>query len=472
MKRCLAAFNGFTKGEFMKRRHFVGLLGAATAALGAGRAKPHAPKYVFLMIGDGMGVAQRQVAERYARMKYPARKGGLVMNQLPVSGLTTTTEISGKVTDSAAAGTALACGFKTVNGALGLAEDLATPLRSVAEDARDIGMKVGIVTSVPIDHATPASFYAKVPKRSMYYEIDEQLAQSNFDYFSGEPMLGRNKAKGKTPPEELAKKAGYQLVGDRAAFDALKRGEGKVLVEHDLGYAIDGKQEVSLADYTRKGIELLDGKTGFFMMVEGGKIDWSGHANDLATNIHETLAFDDAIKVVLEFCRKHPDESLLVVTADHETGGLQLNDGKPQQMVSSIDAQEFKAAHYVDKVKQWKKGGTVTVETAYDRLVKSFGLTDLTDESESHVRAAIGATLTNEVGDARSPEIQKMYGKKNAAVVSCLHELAARSGAQWTTFGHTDARVKTTAVGRWADRFGGENDNSDIGKQLRDLIVS
>ncbi|VGO14268.1 Alkaline phosphatase 4 [Pontiella desulfatans] len=455
----------------MNRRFFIGALGAATTSLCMGGGQPGKPRYVFLMIGDGMGVAQREVAERYARMKYPARKGGLAMNQLPVKALTTTSEIEGKVTDSAAAGTALACGAKTVNGALGVGADLTTPLRSVAFDAKDAGMKVGIVTSVPIDHATPAAFYAQVPKRSMYYEIGEFLVKSEFDYFAGETMLGRKKAKDKVPQDTLVKDAGYTHVRDRAGFDRLKKGAVKVLVEHDLGYAIEGKPSISLADYTRKGIELMMGDAGFFMMVEGGKIDWSGHANDLATNIHETLAFDEAVAVVLEFCKKHPAESVLVVTADHETGGLELAGNAPKKMVAALDRQEYQSAHYDTQVKQWKKGGAVAPEVAFDRLVDAFGFAPLENDARTRLKDAVAASLADDATDERSLEIQKMYGKKNAAVVSCLHELADRAGAKWTSFGHTDTRVSTTAVGRWADRFAGENDNTDIGKHLRELIT-
>lgn len=455
----------------MNRRLFLGALGATSAAFGMGRAKPRKPKYIFYMIGDGMGVAQREVAERYARMKYPSRTPQLAMNSLPVNGLTATVEVSGKVTDSAAAGTALACGVKTVNGALCLGADLKTPLRSMAFDAKDAGMKVGIVTSVPIDHATPAAFYAQVPKRGMYYEIDQFLAKSGFDYFAGETMLGRKKAKGQTPPDQLAKEAGYTLVQGRGAFDALKPGAEKVFVEKDLGYAIDGAPEISLADFTRKGIELLDGGGGFFMMVEGGKIDWSGHANDLATNIHETLAFDEAVQVALDFCGKHPEESLLIVTADHETGGLELA-GNHDNLVAAVDAQRYPSAHYVDQVGQWKKTGQVDLESAVSRLVDEFSLQDIPEAGKAHIREAVGASLAAGEKDARSPEIQKMYGKRNAAVVSCLHALAGRAGAKWTSFGHTDTRVATSAWGRWADRFGGKNDNTDLGIQLRELITS
>lgn len=457
----------------MKRRQFIGVLGAAaTLAVGVRAAKNGKPKYVFLMIGDGMGVAQVRIAERYARMKAPAKDFRLAMNRLPVKGLTTTNDASGAITDSAAAGTALACGTKTLNGVLGLAKDKETPLRSAAFEAKEAGKKIGIVTSVPIDHATPAAFYARVPARAMYYEIDEFMLQSGFDYFAGETMLGRGKAKDKVPVDRLVKNAGYRHVRDRAGFNALKKGDSKVLVEYDLGYAIDTKAELTLADYTRKGIELLDGENGFFMMVEGGKIDWSGHANDLATNIHETLAFDDAVAVVLEFCMRHPDESLLVVTADHETGGLKLSPIRSPRLVPVIDAQHYQGAHFIDQIKKWKKTGTKTVEQVYDHLVEGFGLDEVADITKSTLLQAIEATLSADSTDARSAEIQKMYGKKNAAVVAFLHEVAARTGSRWTSFTHTATPVQTTAYGRWADRFAGENDNADIGKNLRDLVAS
>ncbi|MDF7801805.1 alkaline phosphatase [Pontiellaceae bacterium B1224] len=455
----------------MNRRLFIGSLGITSCALGMGSRAPSSPKYIFLMIGDGMGVAQREIAERYVRMKYPKRAGGLVMNQLPVHGVMTTHEITGGITDSAASGTALSCGIKTVNGAVCMGEDLKTACRPVAFDAQDVGMKVGIVTSVPVDHATPACFYAQVPKRGMYYEIDEQITPTGFDYFAGETLLGRKKAKGKASPTELIEQGGYQLVQDRAGFDALKPGDSKVVVEHDLGYAIDGKQEISLADLTQKGIELLDGDQGFFMMVEGGKIDWSGHANDLPTNIHETLAFDEAVAVAKEFCERHPDDSLLIVTADHETGGLMIEQD-PAGLVTTIDAQEFRGQKYMNEVSNWKKSGSVTAEVAYNRLVNDFGLTDLSTEEAAHIQASVSQTISADAEDARAPEIQKMYGKKNAAVMSCQHALAGKAGAQWTSYKHTLVPVSVTAAGRYADRFAGDCDNTDIGKRLKELIQS
>ncbi|QBG46139.1 alkaline phosphatase [Verrucomicrobia bacterium S94] len=455
----------------MNRRFFIGAVGAASAVLGTGRVGRISPKYVFLLIGDGMGAAQREVAERYVRLKYPSRNPVLSMNRLPVRGLTSTEEITGKVTDSAASGTALACGEKTVNGAVGMGQDLKTPFRSMAYDAQTAGRRVGIVTSVPIDHATPACFYAQVPKRNMYYEITEQLPQSGFDYFAGEPLLGRGKSGDKASPDQLLEAGGYRRVTSRQDFDALKPGDEKIVVEHKMGYAIDGKQSLSLADLTRKGIELLDGESGFFMMVEGGKIDWSGHANDLPTNIHETLAFDDAVTVAVEFYEKHPAETLVVVTADHETGGLELASDAPD-LVEAIDAQEFRGQKYMDDVAEWKKSASVSVGDAYERLVDCFGLAGLSPEASGHIRKAVEQTFKNGEKDGRDPEIQKMYGKRNAAVISCQHALAERAGARWTSYQHTSALVPTTAVGNGAEQFSGRYSNADIGRRLKVLIQS
>ncbi len=451
----------------MNRRHFIGLLGAGAAGSAlAGKKTGTAPKYVFLMIGDGMGVAQRDVAERFAKLMVPGRKDGLRMNRLPVEGLTATENIKGEITDSAAAGTALACGQKTANGLLGLAEDKTTPLKSIAFDALAAGKKVGIVSDVPIDHATPAAFYAQVRGRSMFYEIDEQLPKSGFHYFAGEPMLGRNKAKGKTPPNELAENAGYTCVETRAAFDALKPGGGKVLVEHPVRYNIEGRPEIPLSDFTRKGIELLDGENGFFMMIEGGKIDWCGHANDLLSNIHETLAFDDAVGVVLDFCKKHPDDSLLVITADHECGGLMI-DKKAfnPQFRDCAQKQKFQFGYYAKEITRWKKAGGISAEDVFGRITENLGLNGLPADSRGRISSSIESFLGPDGTDSEG-----LYGRNNPVVVSCLHEVAATANTRWISFNHTSAPVKTTAIGVGAEQFGGQFDNTDIAKRLRMIL--
>lgn len=310
------------------------LICAAVLALLLLREAEPEPRYMLLFIGDGMGPAQREAAEAFAGRE-------LVMNHLPVRGSTTTFASNQTITDSAAAATAMACGQKTANGVLGQTPE-GTNLQTIAEQAAERGMRVGIVSSVSLDHATPAGFYAHVPSRDRYYEIGLQLAASGFDYFAGgglvDPLGIKAVAKGYVPTATVAvvtaiTNAGYTVVSKREDFEALVPGSGKVLAVHPrldgaaMPYAADRQEgEPTLAEFTRKGIELLDNERGFFLMVEGGKIDWASHANDSARLLPEVVAFDAAVQAGVAFAEAHPYETLLIVTADHETGGLMIGE--------------------------------------------------------------------------------------------------------------------------------------------------
>ncbi len=232
----------------------------------AGLVFAEGPKHVFLFIGDGMSLPQRMLAEK---------EGPLAMNTLPFQAPTRTSSASDYVTDSAAAATAIACGVKTRNGSVGLDPE-GKRLVSCAELAKKAGKKVGILTTVPITHATPAGFYAHRESRKMTKEIEADRLASGFDFFAGHA-------------------------------EASLKNPGP-----------------ALADLVRKALAALEGPEGFFLMAEGGLIDWAGHANDTEALIRETRAFDDAVKVALEFLEKHPDDTLVIVTGDHETGGLTL----------------------------------------------------------------------------------------------------------------------------------------------------
>ena len=257
--------------------------------LGAAPSDPHAPraKYVFLFIGDGM--AEVQVAA-----------AGPEFERFPVRGRTTTHDIFRGVTDSAAAATAMATGHKTSSGVLGMNPLGTLSYASIAESARDAGYKVGIVTTVSLDHATPAAFYAKSARRDDYYGIARQIPASRFEYFGGGSLL-------KPEAFVLIATAGYAIVDDAATFRSLAPGtppgSGKVVAVNavlagsgSMPYDIDRDSgDLSFADYVAKGIELLDGTAGFFMMAEAGKIDWACHANDAAAAIGEVRALDRAV---------------------------------------------------------------------------------------------------------------------------------------------------------------------------------
>ncbi len=293
----------------------------AGTALAAG---PESPKYIFLFIGDGMGVPQVALAAKAA--------GKNIIAGCPAVGLTSTASLDHFITDSAAAATALACGEKTDSGVVGRTPD-GKPLRSLVEEAKARGRRTGVITSVSLDHATPAGFYASVPSRRNYYDIAVQMGQSGIDFLGGGGLLQPRGSRGDRPDAwELARASGYTVVNTLDDFAALRPGGGKVIAvtpvptaEQSLPYAIDRMPgTLTLRSLTVKAIELLDNPGGFFLMVEGGMIDWACHANDAATALAETVAFQEAIEAALKFAAAHPAETLIVITADHETGGMTL----------------------------------------------------------------------------------------------------------------------------------------------------
>lgn len=279
-------------------------------------------KYVFYFIGDGMGVNQVNGTEMYRAELQNGRIGvePLLFTQFPVGTMASTFSATNSVTDSSAAGTALATGSKTYNGAIGM-DDQKNPLQTVAEKAKKAGKRVGIATSVSIDHATPAAFYAHQPSRSMYYEIATDLPKADFDFYAGSGFLKpTTTADKKEAPSifPMFEEAGYTLARGYNDFKAkAPQAKKMILIQEEgadvssLPYAIDRKEgELTLAQITESAIEFLtkEKNKGFFLMVEGGKIDWSCHANDAATTFNEVIDMDEAIKVAYEFYKKHPKE--------------------------------------------------------------------------------------------------------------------------------------------------------------------
>ncbi len=291
-------------------------------------------KYVFYFIGDGMGFDHVSIAEYY--LGYKAKMHGslpVCFSQFPVFGNAVTHSVSNLITDSAAAGTALATGTKTANGMIGVASD-STALTSIATKIHDAGYKVGISSTVGINHATPAAFYAHNPSRNDYYGIAMEMCGSDFEFFGGGGIIEYNSKSRRRSVYNLMEKAGYTIAEGLGEFEAAKGSDRIMLLQEDgkgkdcLPYAIDMKEgDMTQADIVRAAIEHLydtTGAQGFFLMSEGGKIDWAGHANDTKAAIEEVLSFSSAIEVAYNFYLEHPDETLIVVTADHETGGMTM----------------------------------------------------------------------------------------------------------------------------------------------------
>ncbi|MDR3184604.1 MAG: alkaline phosphatase [Prevotellaceae bacterium] len=374
-----------------------------------------APKYVFLFIGDGMGLAQVAATEAYLSAKEGAvGSKNLPFSNFPVIGLATTFSANHYVTCSSAAGTALSTGSKTNNDMLGMAPAGDT-LTSITYKLKRAGYKIGIATTVGVDHATPAAFYASSGKRSSYYDIALQLPASNFDFFAGGDFI-KPSGKNNDRPDihHVAAEAGYTIVRDHAAVSGVA--EKVILLQAEnkgaeLPYAIDRTDDdLTLPQITAAAIKFLDNEKGFFAMIEGGKIDWACHSNDGATSIYETIDFANAVQHAIDFYHRHPDETLIIVTADHETGGLALN-----------------------------------LEADVDGLL-------LVDEKTTPYEVDVSTYMDK---NARRQERQNRIAGQNRKI-----------GLGWTSNDHTGSPVPVYAIGAGSELFGGKYDNTDIPKRI------
>lgn len=283
-----------------------------------------APKNVILMIGDGMGLAQ----VTYARLMHNDSGSLLSMETMTSTALVMTQSANSLITDSAAAATALASGYKTNNGMINTLPD-GRKVETILEAAKNMGKSAGLVTTTTITHATPAGFGAHVMSRASEADIAPQYLDSKIDV-----LMGGGKANfipkstpgsGRSDERDLLKEAsnaGYKVAFTRD--DLLNTESGKFLGLFEMGYLTTVEPEPSLAEMTSKAIELLSANDkGFFLMVEGGQIDTMCHANDARGALKQTLDFDAAVGKALEFARNRND-TLVIVTADHETGGLSI----------------------------------------------------------------------------------------------------------------------------------------------------
>jgi len=435
-------------------------------------------KYVFYFIGDGMGPNQVLTAEMYqAALQGVNGRIPLLMTQFPYSGQAATFSASDGITDSAAAGTCLASGKKTNNGMIGQTPD-GTPAISVASMLKDEGWGIGIMSTVPVDHATPASHYAHAEKRSEYYKIGTHLIQSDFHFFGGGGFQSPLDKHNADAPNlyDVAQQAGYTLVGSYADAKANIQAGKLLLVPQSnldnpnqgagaLPYAIDQTEaDLSLAKIVDVAIEHLSKHDRFFMMAEGGKIDYSGHGNDAATNIREVMDFDRAIQLAYKFYEQHPDETLIVVTADHETGGLALGNGQGFQL-ATLQYQQCSSDVLNDRLSALHKehGAALKWEQVKNLLSEYTGLynqVEVTSEEDQALQEAFQNMMSHQ------SSLKTLYKDLNALAAKALSMLSQKAGLGWTTHSHTAAAVPVFAIGVGAEQFTGWMDNSDIAPRI------
>ena len=276
------------------------------------------PKNIILMIGDGMGLVQV-----YSAMT--ANGGHLFLENFKNCGFSKTYSSDNYITDSAAGGTALSSGVKTYNGAIGVGPDK-KPIPNIRELAEKKGMKTGLVSTSAITHATPAAFIAHVDSRGSYEDIAADFLKTDIDVFIGGGVKNFEQRKdGRNLSKELKNK-GYQIIYSVEDMKKVTAGKlaGLTAPEHNAPMPERGEM---LVPATQTAINLLSqSKKGFFLMVEGSEIDFLAHENKTPGVVLETLDFDRAIGAALKFAVSN-GETLIIVTADHETGGMTINGG-------------------------------------------------------------------------------------------------------------------------------------------------
>lgn len=405
-----------------------------------------APRNVVLLIADGFGPAS-------ATLGAAAKGAPLALDGILV-GAVETSATDSRVTDSAAGATAFACGIKTYNGAISV-DTLRQPCRTVLEAAEGAGLATGLVATSRITHATPAAFGAHVERRAEEAEIARQLAASGVEvlfgggrsHFAGRPV-------GDAPYTDLRSLLetmvgdGWAVALDRAGYDALDTTPAAALLaDNHLAYEVDRDEtdQPSLAAMTRKALDLLaasaDGaENGFFLMIEGSRIDHAGHANDPAAHLHDVLAYDEAVAVVLDWARRD-GTTLVVATADHETGGMTL--GR-------------------DGAYLWDPAPLLRVTASFEAMAARI---EAGEDPAALVRDALALdALDDGVADALRGAVAS---GEPGAFTRLVRDLESEpAGIGWTTGGHTAVDVGLYAFGPGADAFRGRMANDAVGRAL------
>lgn len=460
----------------MKRSFFLGIALLLSVVFCSAQ-----PRYIFYLIGDGMGANEVLAAEMYlAELEGRIGRTPLCMTQFPVSGMAATFSKSNGITDSSAAGTCLASGQKTENGHLGTTPDN-QHIESIAEMLHNEGWAIGIATSVAIDHATPGAFYAHVRNRDEYYMIGTQLVKSDFEFFAGagfhQPVNKREWNAGNL--YDMCEENGYKIAHGYAEGKEIAESAKKMILvqENDgvnreqksesLPFAIDrNPDDLTLPKITETALRFLEKRERFFLMIEGGKIDYAGHAKDGATNIQEVLDFDKAVGMAFEFYRKHPDETLIIVTADHETGGMALGNSDYTLNLQLLKNQQMSQNQLSNKVRQLYDtyGKKLKWEQVKNLLTEALGFytaVEISPEEDALLKAVFKKLVKG-----KSKSIKTLYSNVNEVANTSVGLLNKKAKLGWTSYGHTGACVPVFAVGAESEQFGGWHDNSELAPMI------
>lgn len=286
---------------------------------GEKKKKTKTPKNIILLIGDGMGTAQIYAG-------YTAKKGIMNITGMPVSGFSVTWSANDYITDSGAGGTALSTGVKTNNGSIGV-DAKGQPVKTILEMAEQKGLSTGLISTSAITHATPASFIAHTANRSKYTDIALDFLKTDIDVFIGGGYNNFARRADSLNLIDSLKVRGYIVARDLKDVDIPSTQRLAALLADEHMPRMSKGRGTMLPDATEMALKMLKrNKEGFFIMIEGSQIDWGGHDNDATYIVDEMIDFDNAVGKALQFAAKN-GETLVIVTADHETGGLGITGG-------------------------------------------------------------------------------------------------------------------------------------------------
>ena len=438
-------------------------------------------KYVFYFIGDGMGVNEVIGTNLYNQAN---GQENVNFTSFPVVNFITTVSANSLVTDSSAAGTALATGTKINNSALGMDPD-GNPTPNLTEWAHAAGFGTGVATSVGVNHATPASFVAHSASRNGYEEISLQMIDSPVDFMAGSTFL-TNRGSGHDAAyfEHKADSAGITIYKGPGAIQGIDFSKPRVLclsakAEDSLPYAIDRKEgDTQLADFTDAGIRYLEsryGKKGFFFMIEGGKIDYAGHGNDAATCFQEVNDMAQSVDLALTFLARYPKETLIVITADHETGGLMLGSGRYEMHPERLAKQHacvdeltnLFRAQFFPTDKPFKTPSWDAVKGFFNEQLGLWGEVEVNQRTEGELKEIYDRTFGK--GGDRNLTEENLYSSNFRIVADVVRALDRAAGYQWSFGSHSGSPVGLYVTGACAEQFNTVKDNAEIAPLIAKL---
>lgn len=445
---------------------------------------PKKPKYVFYFIGDGMSVAQVLGTEFYNAAKCGTNEiERLNFSQFPTRTFVTNHSASNLVTDSAAAATALATGCKTNNDYVGVDKD-GNALRSIIDVATEGGYKVGLVTNVGINHATPSGFYGHTTDRLAFSQLIDDYIASEVDFIAGATVmdkLTRKLAKSYKPVTtvelvERVRNAGIEITTDitRAATTRDKR---VALIANDkenkhVPNVIDrkGDEQHTLIAFTRAAIEYLTSNSdnGFFLMVEGGKIDYAAHNKDAATVFNEINEFAESIELALDFAEQHPDETLIVVTSDHDTGGLSIGYNYYTVRMDAITAQNLSVVMLSKVLRNMRAEGYRNWADYKQMFADRLGLWRNVPVSNEDEQLLLDDF--NNIFMKYGKQLEGLYTKNEIIAIDAMNILYKYALIDWASFEHTGLYTPLYVKGFGESKFTTCSDQTDIPKTMARLM--